>query len=1315
MIMQKILINSSCRRICLNSYKYMRNRKPAVFSIAAIVALAYILVFCAILKITPDIRNMRLSSRLYAAENRSEVVKHILFVNSYHPGYLWSDHVQTGIMDVFINESGMEIDLRVEYLDARRYPSQLKVALGYDIAKIWGKKYRDIKFDLIVVSDQDGYNFLKRFKRSLFPGVPIVFCGVEDPGIIDKDTTGILSATDYLDNVELILNVLPKTKRIWIINDRSATGVANQKSMEAIAENFQDRVEFSFFDQGIGVEPDEVISEAEKFKKGNVIFFLDFNTTRSGKYIDLGSFLRELTDKATVPVFSHVDLYLDYGVTGGVMNSGTIQGRQAAEVGIQLLRGAKVQNIPPEPEKSLPAFNFSKVRQYGIPESALPSESRIINRRKSFISQYFWYLAGGIILTTLELILILWLFRLLRIQKQLRKESLEKEKILSQSENKYRTLTENASVGIWQTNSDGTTEYVNDAMRRILEVDSIEELSGKHSLSFFTPDSVDAVRVQVAKREMGESSTYEASIRGMKGTIRNLLITAAPLIDSDKKYIGRIASLSDVTDLKRAEAELKDWMHRYSLIVAASGQVVYEYILSTGDIIWGSSIENVFGYSQNEMKGGIAQWQELIHPDDVQAVVNTLNEALKSSSFWDERYRFKHRLGHYIWIRDRGFFLPDSSGHIYCQIGMMEDITVLKQAEEAMDFERRQLLSIFDSIDQIIYVSDPVTYEILFANKRLRERLGKNPIGGICYRELQGFDKPCDFCTNPIILENRGMPYKWEHYNPAQRETLDIVDRLIRWPDGREVRFEIAVDITERKRAEEALRDSEERKRALLNALPDIIFVFNRQAVFIDFMSSNTAELLIPADRFIGKSASEILPPELAELTRKNIELVFRTGQMQVFQYDMMSGDSKRYYESRMVLKSSDEVLSIVRDVTEYTKSEEDRERLRMQLAQAQKIESVGRLAGGIAHDFNNMLGAITGYSELALRKMDKSDPIRRYLDEILKIAGRSTDLTRQLLAFARQQVIQPKVINLNDTIESMLAMLRRLIGENINLIWKPCPDLWLVNIDPAQMDQILANLCLNARDAIRESGTISIETKNTVIDETYSSGTDSLDPGEYIVLAVTDNGSGMDRATRERIFEPFFTTKELGHGTGLGLATVYGIVKQNKGFINVYSEPGKGSSFKIYFPGARGKKIADVIRKDEIMPYGRGETILLAEDEPAVMEITKSILKELNYTVIAAGSPSEAISASEEYSGNIDLLITDVIMPEMNGRELSAKIEAKRPGTKTLFMSGYTADVIARQGIINEGVSFIQKPFSMRDIALKLKAVLEKGRDAGF
>ncbi|MEI6033246.1 MAG: CHASE domain-containing protein [Verrucomicrobiae bacterium] len=390
--------------------------------------------------------------------------------------------------------------------------------------------------------------------------------------------------------------------------------------------------------------------------------------------------------------------------------------------------------------------------------------------------------------------------------------------------------------------------------------------------------------------------------------------------------------------------------------------------------------------------------------------------------------------------------------------------------------------------------------------------------------------------------------------------------------------------------------------------------------------------------------------------------------------------------------------VAVKRDISEELS-------LQSQLIQSQKMESVGKLAGGVAHDFNNMLCVILGHTELALEALDPSHPLFDDLQAIRNSAQRSAGLTQQLLAFARQQTIAPQVMDLNETIGGMIKMLSHLIGEDVRLDILPADGLWPVKMDPTQVDQIVINLCVNARDAIADVGAITIETRNKTLDEDYCANRIGAVPGEYVQISVSDSGCGMDKPTLSHIFEPFFTTKEIGKGTGLGLATVYGIVKQNHGVINAYSEPEHGTTFTVSLPRHRGE--AEPPNPEPKVPERGRETILLVEDEPAILNMTKEVLERLEYTVLAASSPAEAIGLAESHPGAINLLITDVIMPEMNGKDLGKKLLDLSPSLKCLFMSGYTANVLSPHGVLNPDVHFIQKPFSMGELSAKVREAL--------
>ncbi|MDY0361077.1 MAG: PAS domain S-box protein [Desulforegulaceae bacterium] len=511
-------------------------------------------------------------------------------------------------------------------------------------------------------------------------------------------------------------------------------------------------------------------------------------------------------------------------------------------------------------------------------------------------------------------------------------------------------------------------------------------------------------------------------------------------------------------------------------------------------------------------------------------------------------------------------------------------------------------------------------------------------------------------------------------------------------------------DITEKKLSESALRESEEKFRSLFQDHSAVKLI-------IDPETGRIVDANIAASQFYGWSVDQLCSMKISEINtlppeeiKKEINRARNRGKI-CFEFSHRKSDGSvvnvEVFTSRVFIDKKEFLHSIIHDVTE-------KKNLEKQLFQMQKLESVGRLAGGVAHDFNNKLSVIMGYSELALSKTDKSSKLYSELEEIHKAALSSADITRQLLAFARKQTIIPKILDLNEVVESMLKMLRRLIGEDLNLVWIPGHSLWETKIDPSQVDQIMANLCVNARDAIAGKGKIIIETENISLDKNFLQAS-FLIPGDYVLLSVSDNGFGMDKETIDNIFEPFFTTKARGKGTGLGLATVYGIVKQNRGYINVYSEVGKGSVFKIYFPRYTGKEEGIEKNSDDLMIKSKGETVLLVEDDRNILEIGKKILEELGYNTICFDKPLKAISFASKNLDKIDILLTDVVMPEMNGFELSERISKIIPELKILFMSGYTADVIANQGVLKNGTNLIEKPFSLKVLGLKIRELLDK------
>jgi PAS domain S-box-containing protein len=546
----------------------------------------------------------------------------------------------------------------------------------------------------------------------------------------------------------------------------------------------------------------------------------------------------------------------------------------------------------------------------------------------------------------------------------------------------------------------------------------------------------------------------------------------------------------------------------------------------------------------------------------------------------------------------------------------------------------------------------------------------------------------------------RDMESSFRTRSGELRDGLSSID-LIEL-DGEICLLSMVIDITERKRANAALRDSEERYRLIAEHSRDLIALLDGQGHVLYASPSHQYVLGYAPIELIGQLAIDNVHPDDRDLIgRERAKLASQDHIQVTVRARHANGDWLWMEISSSALDQYGGTLNVSRDVTE-------RKRLEAQLLQAQKIETVGRLAGGIAHDFNNLLTAITGYADLAIEALAPTNPVRGDIEELRKAADRATSLTRQLLAFARKQRIEPRVLDLNQLILNMREFIRRLIGEHIELITLPAADLGSVQADASQIEQVIVNLVVNARDAMPQGGRLAIETANVVLDPSYAVGYIDLVAGRYVLLTVGDTGVGMDAVVKQHLFEPFFTTKAIGKGTGLGLATCYGIVKQHGGSIQAYSELGRGTLMKVYLP--RIDAPPDPPPSADTRASSRGhETILLVEDEPAVRDLAARALREQGYTVLEASDGLEALRiAEQEQDARIDLLLTDVVMPRMGGRALAERMSAIRPGIKVLFTSGYTEDAILHAGQLANGTHFLHKPFSLAGLGRKVRGILD-------
>jgi PAS domain S-box-containing protein len=905
------------------------------------------------------------------------------------------------------------------------------------------------------------------------------------------------------------------------------------------------------------------------------------------------------------------------------------------------------------------------------------------------------------------------------------------------------------------------------------------------------------------------------------------------------KPIRMIGTHTDISDQKIAEQNLIE--SRRLLLESQRVAKLGHYVLdiATNHLEVSDELAALIGLDKGK-HATLDDWIRVVHPDHRQELrkhVRTL--VIGEHQPLNQEFRIRHAgTGETRWVHALGEVELDKSGNAIRLMGTVQNITERKQAEELIQQNVSLLQATLESTaDGILVVSN--TGKITGFNMKFQTmwRIPNEVTATNNDDELIGF-----------VLAQLKYPGQFTEkvrqlYDQPFAEARDIVEfkdgriferystpqHIGSTPVGRVWSFR---DITEQRRAGEALRQSEKQNRAILNAVPDLLFRIAQNGTILDYRAPEQVNLYAPPEQFLGRKVGDVLPPHVAEPALEAIGRALDTGKMVSYEYELEMGSELQYYENRIVALSSSEVLSVIRNLTERRRAEQavrdseerfritlysigdgvittdtagfvrqmnrvaeiltgwtedeaqgkpvtevfqivdedtgrtlpdpvaralkegtvvglsnrtmliardgtrrsiadssapirnrngetsgvvlvfndqsERRELQSQLTQAQKLEAVGRLAGGVAHDFNNMVGVILGYAKLMEHELSPMDPLARHVQAITNAAERSMNLTRQLLAFARKQVISPVPLNLNEALTGLNRMLVRLIGEDITLHLHLAPSLWNIKIDPTQIDQLFANLATNSRDAIGNVGTIVIATENTIVDEASAREHPDMSAGEFVMVGFGDNGSGMDAETRARIFEPFFTTKPKGVGTGLGLATVFGIVKQNSGFIKVESEPGKGTTFRVYFPRFLGAVAPAPPRGEDRASRGK-ETILIVEDEEQLLDLAKIALEMQGYKVMAAKSPGDAIVLCEQSGEQIDLLLTDVIMPGMNGKELKQRLAVIKPGLKTLFMSGYTADIVAMRGILEEGVHFLQKPFTPAQLANRVRETLDK------
>ena len=791
-----------------------------------------------------------------------------------------------------------------------------------------------------------------------------------------------------------------------------------------------------------------------------------------------------------------------------------------------------------------------------------------------------------------------------------------------------------------------------------------------------------------------------------------LSCTASPLFDAEGRIVGAIQSVRDVTEQKQTEEELAESEERYRIAIESSNDGVA--IIKEDKLLFvNRRFLEMFGYTAyREIIGKSVT--ETVHPDDL-GLIRDINRKRQMGEAVPTRYEFKgiKKDGTLIYIEvsaAQTYYQGDLVSLVY-----LRDITARRRVEEALRQAEEKYRSIFENAMEGIFQTTPEG-RYLSVNPALAAMYGyESPqalIDTVTDIQAQQYVNPKDRDELMRLYEGQGYVEEFETQNYRKdggKVWISMSARAVRGPDGGITHYEGSVqDITTRKRAEETLRESEETLRTLINASQETLLLINTAGMVLVANETVAKRLGATVKELTGSSLYDYFPPDVARARKALYDDVAATGKP-LRLVDSREGRSYETYASP-VFNGEGKVWAVAvfaSDVSQVREGEEEQARLESQLRQSQKMEAIGTLAGGIAHDFNNILTAIIGYGSLLKMQMEGGDPKKMYVDHILSASQKAAVLTQSLLAFSRKQMIELKPRRINAMVSESEKLLKRLLTEDIELsLALAQPDI-IVNADATQIDQVLMNLATNARDAMPNGGRLTIEIKAAYLDDEFAKTHGYGKSGDYASILVSDTGAGMDRETVEKIFEPFFTTKEVGKGTGLGLSTVYGIVSQHKGYIDVESESNKGTRFTIYLPSMETETGEKRPVHEDVK--GGFETVLVAEDSSGVRQLAREVLRSKGYTVIEATDGDDAVRRFMEHKDEIALLILDVVMPKKNGKEVYEEIRKVAPGIKVIFTSGYTRDVILGKGIQDEAINFVSKPHVPNELLKKVRETLDR------
>jgi PAS domain S-box-containing protein len=1126
----------------------------------------------------------------------------VLVLHSYHKGLTWTDSITRGIEDRFA-EAGLAVDIEYAFMDTKRVFNQAYID---QLVAFYTEKFKNRRFDVIISSDDHAFDFLRRHHRALFSETPVVFCGVnyfEDNMLKELPLfTGVLESFDILTTLNAALSLQPDARRIVAISDQTITGKANKLLLKKIIPRLERKIEITILDNHTLGEVEQVVS---RMSSRDIVVWLVFTTDRDGRFFSFEESTRLISAASSAPMYSFWDFNLGHGIVGGMLTSGHMQGKHAADLALRILHGEKVERLPVIKESpNQYMFDHRQLVRFNLKSSMLPAGSLVINRPVNFYSQnkrLFW-MAATLFLAMLAVIISL----LVAVHTRRRAE-----KALRASSDRFQNVFNSASIALLETDFSAVKTAIGrlaaasrpdfgqfldrqpQEIYRLAELTRIKDINPaavklfqaphKEALLRELPQIMAGIESEVLKiiflalAEQKLQVNQETVSHTLKGQPVHFVLSLN-FDHACENYESVIVSLFDITDRKKSEEALRLSEDRFRTVFnrAASGMA----LINPDGNYWqvNSALCYMLGYGQEELVN--RAWKTIIHPDDMAGSLGLLNKVLEGRITNPIEKRYRHRQGHYIHVLFNLAAIFDMDGRPLYFIAQCQDITPIKEAQAALREREERYRQFFETDLSGVYVAEP---------------RGKVILCNEVFAKILGFD------SAQAVIGTQMLDY---YKDPALRPKL--LDRILR-----------------KERLEQVELEFIRRDGSVIHCLLNAAGRFDNQQRLID-------------------------------------------------------------------------IQGYLMDVTRM-------KRLEAQLLHAQKMESIGTMAGGVAHDFNNLLMGIVGNCSLMLHGKDQNHPDYNRLKNIEALVKSGSSLTRQLLGFAKGGKYEVRTTDLNHLIRRSIDMFARTHKE-IEVVTDFMSDLSLVEVDSSQIDQVLYNLYLNAWQAMGTAGRLQIQTRNCRLEESTAAA-HGLCPGRYVTIAVIDNGIGMNEVIQQRIFDPFFTTKERERGTGLGLASAYGIIQNHAGFITVLSKPRQGACFTIYLPASPKDKVDAIPEPSSRLTAGSG-TILLVDDEPSVVEVVEGMLNHMGYKALTASDGQKAMEQFSRNHQSIDLVILDMIMPGTGGGELFDKFKAIAPQAKVLLCSGFSIDGQATQIIGRGCAGFIQKPFTIQQLSQKLNEI---------